>query len=107
SAHANSHTMAILCVLLVLPLAFFVLLVVLTRRNCGRVAAVGAIFFVLAIAAGWAAITRARSSTAGIGVIFLPVLGVVAGLLGLGAERWRKAPDALSRSAGWLCLVGA
>jgi len=99
--------MAILLGLLVLPLAFFVLLVVLTRRNCGRVAAVGAIFFVLAIAAGWWALTRSRSSTAAIGVIYLPVLGVVAGLLGLGAERWRKAPDALSRSAGWLCFVGA
>ena len=99
--------MAILLALLVLPLAFLVLLVVLTRRNCGRVAAWGAFFFVVAVAAGWWSITRSRSSTAGIGVIYLPVLGVVAGLLGLGAQRWRTAPDALSRLAGWLCLVGA
>lgn len=99
--------MAILLGLLALPLAFLALLVVLARRNCGRVAAVGALFFVLAVAAGWWSITRSRSSTAGIGVIFLPVLGVVAGLLGLGAQRWRTAPDALSRLAGWLCLVGA
>jgi hypothetical protein len=98
--------MAILLGLLVLPLAFLALLVVLARRKCGRVAAVGAFFFVLAVAAGFWAITRSRSSTAGIGVIFLPVLGVIAGLLGLGFERWRGAPDTLSRAAGWLCLVG-
>lgn len=99
--------MAILLGLLVLPLAFLVLLVVLARRSCGRVAAVGAFFFVVAVAAGFWAIAQSHSSTAAIAIIYLPVLGVVAGLLGLGAARWRAAPDALSRSAGWLCLVGA
>jgi hypothetical protein len=65
------------------------------------------LLFALAIAAGLWAITRSRSSTAGIGIIFLPVLGTVAGLLGLAFAHWRSSPETVPRVAAWLCLGGA
>lgn len=93
--------------LLVVPVIYLVVLGVLAFRKERRLAAVSLAFFLVAIAAGYWAITRSRSSTAGIAFIFLPSLAVLAGLLGMGFARWRSAGDALSRLAGWLCLVFA
>ena len=69
--------------------------------------ALSVVFFALSIAAGCWAITRSRSSTAGIGVLFLPLLGALAGLLALAFAHWRTSGDAISRVAAWLSLAGA
>jgi hypothetical protein len=69
--------------------------------------ALSLLLFALAVAAGLWAITRSRSSTAGIGIIFLPLLGTLAGLLGLAFVHWRSSPETAPRVVAWLCLGGA
>jgi hypothetical protein len=53
------------------------------------------------------AIFQSRSSTAGIGVLFLPFLGVLAGVLGWLFRNLQIAKTFALRLFGWLCLAGA
>src|SRR4051812_5314860 len=71
------------------------------RRGLG----VSVALFALTAATGWWAIMQSRSSTAAIGVIFLPLVAGAAGLLGLAYGRSRSSTDRPTRVLGTLCLL--
>ena len=93
--------------LVLVPAAFLAGLVALfvTRRRRGLAASL--LFFVASIAAGLWAIMQSRASTAGIGVIFLPLLGTLTGVLGLASAHLRASRRRGGRLLGWVCLVAA
>jgi len=64
-------------------------------------------FFVLFIVAGYSAISKSRSSTAAIGIIFLPFYGAVAGTLGWAFGNLKGSDKRPVRLLGWVCLLGA
>ena len=99
--------------LLLLPLAYLAAIAyaLITRRRQGlalSLACCGG-----AIAAGLWAISRSRASTAGIGVLFLPLYGSAAGASAWGFALLRSRPGTAERLAGWgalafsLFLIGA
>jgi hypothetical protein len=90
-----------------LPLAYLLGLVLLVRRGDRVRVGTSLLFFVALIAVGAWAIGRSRSSTAGIGFIFLPTLGTLGGVLGLGFAHWRASNEVTQKIAAWLCLAGA
>jgi hypothetical protein len=57
--------------------------------------------------AGYWSITQSRSSTAAIGLLFLPMLATTSGLLALAYARLRSADDRVARWFGALCLLAA
>src|SRR5438552_15959136 len=59
------------------------------------------------LAAGWWSIWQARSSTAGIGFLFLPDAGALAGALALGFGRFRLNSHSAVRALAWLLLFAA
>jgi hypothetical protein len=93
--------------LFVIPVAFLAGLAVLffihRRRGLGS----SLLLFVASIGAGLWAIMQSRASTAGIGVIFLPLLGSIAGSLGLASAHLRASPRRGGRLLGWVCLLAA
>ncbi len=99
--------MSTLLGLYTLPAAYLVGLGYLGVRGKREGIGFSLLLFALAVAAGLWAITRSRASTAGIGIIFLPLLGTVAGLLGLAFAHWRSSPETAPRVVAWLCLGGA
>ncbi len=96
-----------LLALLVLPCAYLVALVTLfiKRRRTGLL--ISLFFFVTAISAGTWAIFQSRSSTAGLGILILPFVGVAAGALAWGFANLRHAPKLPLRILAGLCLVAA
>src|SRR2546423_2799564 len=90
-----------------LPIAFLIALLILSVRGSWRAALEGAAFFALALIAGAWAITRSRSSTAGIGFLFLPLLAMIVGLLGLASGLARTSPSQLKRVVGWFSFGAA
>ena len=92
---------------LLIPIVFLVAAVALfvMRKHRGVVLAV--VFFVLAIAAGLWAIMQSRSSTAGIGVIFLPMVAVLPGFLAWAFRKLQDSHHAALRVLAWACLAGA
>ena len=100
-------TMVMAMNFLLIPIIFLLLAVVLfvMRKRRGVVLAV--IFFALAIAAGLWAIMQSRSSTAGIGVLFLPMVAVLPGFLAWVFRNLQDSPNAVFRVLGWICLAGA
>lgn len=99
--------MSMLAGMFLLPAAYLVGLVHLARKGDRRGLGISLLFFLVSVAVGFWAITRSRSSTAGIGILFLPLLGAIAGGLALGFAYWRSSPETGARIAGWLCLGGA
>ena len=93
--------------LLGIPCAYLVVVVVLVFRGHARGIGLSLFFFAAAVATGVWAILQSRSSTAGIGFLFLPLLGVLAGFLGLAFGRWRLAPEPAKRAVAWVALAGA
>lgn len=97
--------------LAVLPLAFLsaVALLFVRRRHAPALYGLGA--FVLAIGAGWWAIDQSRSSTAGIGFLFLPAVAAIAGALAAAGAAWRARERAEARTGfailGWLGLLAS
>ena len=91
--------------LLVLPCAYLVALVMLfiKRRRTGLL--ISLFCFIAAIGLGTWAIFQSRSSTAGIGMLFLPFIGVAAGALAWGFAKLRRAPKLPLRLLAGLCLV--
>ena len=65
------------------------------------------IFFALTVATGFWAISKSRSSTAAIGIIFLPFYGSIAGVLGWAFGNLKDSAKWLMRLLGWVCLLGA
>ena len=83
-------------------IAFFVVLLVIAFRGRLAPALVGAAFFALEFIAGRWAIRQSLSSTAGIGLLFLPLMAMIVGLLGLGAGLARSSAYQAIRFVGWL-----
>ncbi|MFL5464895.1 MAG: hypothetical protein ACJ799_02615 [Gemmatimonadaceae bacterium] len=90
-----------------LPIAYLVVVVSLLVRGNPRGVGLSLVFCVASIATGIWAITQSRSSTAGIGFIGIPMLGALAGFLGLAFGRWRQSSETPRRIGAWLGLAGA
>lgn len=88
-----------------IPIAWLAMVVSLLVRKSPRGIGISVLFFVLAAGSAFWAITQSRSSTAGIGMIGLPLIGAVGGFLGLAFGRWRSATDPW-RSVGALLGLG-
>lgn len=101
--------MSLLAYILAIPLAYFATLVILLVRRDMRGVAYSVLMFGVTVIAFWWDVTRSRSSTAGIGFLFLPLTASVAGFGGLAFGRWRDSPILSRRVLGWLglaCVVG-
>jgi hypothetical protein len=91
--------------LLAIPLAYLATLVMLIFKRDVRGVALSLLLFALTILAGWWDITRSRSSTAGIGFLFLPLISAIAGFGGLAFGRWRQSTNAPQLVGAWVGLV--
>jgi hypothetical protein len=92
---------------LFIPAAYIICLIVLFFTKRRRGLAISLIFCGLAIATGLWAIWQSRSSTAGIGVLLLPFVGMLAGILGWLFRNLQTAKHLALRLLGWTCLIGA
>lgn len=90
-----------------IPIAYLIGAAILFAKGRRRGLVVSLAFFALAIGVGLWAIFQSRSSTAAIGILFLPFLGVLAGVLGWLFRNLQIARHAALRLLGWLCLAGA
>ena len=97
--------MIFLTYLLAIPLAYLATLVMLTFKRDVRGLPLSLLLFALTILAGWWDITRSRSSTAGIGFLFLPLTAAMAGFGGLAFGRWRQSTNAPRLIGAWVGLV--
>ncbi len=84
-----------------LPVAYVATVVWYLVKRDARGILPSLILATLAIATGVWAITQSRSSTAGIGFLFLPGLAALAGLLGLLYGRWRSSPETPRKVIGF------
>jgi hypothetical protein len=96
-----------LLTLLLLPLAYVVMLAVLWTTRRREALALSLAVFVGTLAAGAWAILQSRSSTAGIGFIFLPILATVAGGLVLAFGASRRSNHGALRVLGVVALASA
>jgi hypothetical protein len=93
--------------LLGLPIAYLVALVMLLLRKEPRGVWLSVSFAVAAAMTDLWAIGQSRSSTAGIAILGLPMLGALGGFLGLAFGRYRTSTDRSRRIGAWLGLAGA
>ena len=101
--------MSFLFPLLVLPIVYLVVLGNLALRKSTRGISISLLFFVVAFGAGYWAITQSRSSTAALGLLWLPFVSAVVGFLGLAFGRLAFGGNATGsrRTLGWLALAAA
>ena len=90
-----------------LPLALGAGYVILLIRGERKGLLLSALTFCSTAAAGFWSIAQSRASTAGIGVLFLPGYGAVAGLLAWLFARFRQHPNTSGRAAAWLCILAS
>ncbi len=93
--------------LLAIPALYAAMLVYLARKRDARGIGISILFFALTFATGFWSITQSRSSTAGIGFIFLPLMATVGGFFGLAFGRWRISHEPARKALGWLTLGAA
>ena len=100
--------MLFLLILLGVPCAYLIAIarLVFIKRD-GRGLGLSLLFFSASVATGVWAILQSRSSTAGIGFLGIPLLGGLAGFLGLAFGRWRTESEPTRRIVAWLGLAGA
>jgi len=97
-----------LLALLGVPLAYLVVILRLAvMKRDPRGLGLSLFFFSAAVATGVWAILQSRASTAGIGFLGIPLLGGLAGFLGLAFGRWRTETEPGRKIAAWLGLAGA
>lgn len=96
-----------LLTLLLAPLTYVAALVALWATRRRDALALSLAVFAATTAVGWWAISRSRSSTAAIGVIFLPTLAAVAGVLVLAYGSSRRTRDRTLRRLGIVALLAA
>jgi hypothetical protein len=89
------------------PIAYLVVLILLLIRKQPSGLGLSLFFFAVAVMTGVWAIAQSRSSTAGIGLIGIPLLGALAGFLGLAFGRYRVSAEPGRRIGAWLALTGA
>ena len=90
-----------------MPAAYLIGLGVLFFRGRRRGIAASLVAFALALAAGGWAVLQSRSSTAGLGFLFLPFIAVLAGALAWAFQNLRVSRSLPVRTAAWACLLGA
>lgn len=90
-----------------IPVAYVIAVVILFVTGRRRGLAVSLLFSALAVVVGLWAIMLSRSSTAAIGILFLPFAGVVAGALGWLFRNLQTSSRTAFRLLSWGCLVGA
>ena len=91
-----------------LPIVYIVVLGVLALKREPRGIVISLVFFAIAFAAGYWAITQSRSSTAALGFIWLPFMCSSVGFLALAYGRWAQSgEDGPRRVIGWLALASA
>jgi hypothetical protein len=88
-----------------IPVAYLAVLVSLLARRSPRGVVISVVLAALTAGTALWAIFQSRSSTAGIGIIGVPFIGALGGLLGLAFGRWRSSTDA-GRSVGALLGLG-
>ena len=93
--------------LLGLPIAYLVVLVMLLLRKEPRGVWLSLSFAAAAAMTDIWAIEQSRSSTAGIAILGLPMLGALGGFLGLAFGRYRTSIDRPRRIGAWLGLAAA
>jgi hypothetical protein len=93
--------------LLGVPIAYLVALVSLLVRRDPRGLGSSLTFFALAVITGVWAITQSRSSTAGMGFLGIPLMGSLAGFLGLAYGRYRTSAEPSHRFGAWVGFAGA
>jgi hypothetical protein len=96
-----------LLTLLLLPLMYAAALFTLWSNRRREALGLSVAVFAVTIAVGYWAILQSRSSTASIGVIFLPILGSISGALVLAYGASRRSPNATLRSLGLVALLAA
>lgn len=99
--------MLFLGALVAIPIAYLVTLVILLFRKEGTALGLSLLFFAAAVATGVWSIMQSRASTAAIGFIFIPLMGAVAGFLGLVFGRYRRSSESPRRIFAWLALAAA
>jgi hypothetical protein len=96
-----------LLALLGIPCAYLVVIAVLVFRGDARGIGLSLLFFAASVATGVWAILQSKSSTAGIGFLGIPLLGGLAGFLGLAFGRYRTSPEPARRIGAWIGLTAA
>ena len=99
--------MSVLLGLGILPLVYIAVLVAMLAKRDHRGLGLSLLFAAAAIATGIWAINESRASTAGIGMLGIPMLGSLAGLLALAFGRLRLSAEPLHRATGWVALAAA
>jgi hypothetical protein len=92
---------------LILPLAFVAVLIYLLLKKRYRGLLLSLAMFVATVLVGLWAIFQSRSSTAAIGILFLPFYGIFAAGMGLLSANLRSSQRKALRSLGWFCLAVA
>ena len=93
----------ILIYILPLILAGFCLKLFLTKRRQGL--AIGGILFLMMLALGFWTVFQSRSSTAAIGIVFLPFYACLCGLLGWLFARYKNHSQFAMRIMAWAFLA--
>jgi hypothetical protein len=93
--------------LLGVPIAYLVVLGILLFRREPLGVGLSLLFAAAAVATGVWSITQSRASTAGIGFIGIPMLGGLAGFLGLAFARFRSSAEPTRRILAWVGLAAA
>lgn len=96
-------------IVVLLAPAVLYLLVVLALAASGRREGllVSLACFAATLAAAWWHISASRSSTAAIGLVFLPFIAAISGAIALGFGAARRHPGALARTAGTMVILVA
>ena len=87
------------------PIAYLIVLVNLLVQKDRKGVGVSLLFAALAAGSAYWSITQSRSSTAGIGILGLPLMLALGGFLGLAFGRWRASTHG-GRSVGALLSLG-
>ena len=87
------------------PIAYLIVLVNLLVQKDRKGIGVSLLFAALAVGTAYWSIIQSRSSTAGIGILGLPLMLALGGLLGLAFGRWRASTHGF-RSVGALLSLG-
>ena len=98
--------MTFLLALIGLPIAYVVVLIGMLIRRDPRGIGVSLLFGAIAVTTGMWAIFQSRSSTAGIAILGIPMMGALAGFLGLAFGRFRTSANTTHKIGAWVGLAG-
>lgn len=87
------------------PIVLIILWISAYARNRRTGLMLSLLFFGISIVIGFWAIIQSRSSTAGIGVLFLPFYGCISGAFAWGYANLKKSSDPKRKMASWALLV--